>query len=48
MPKHRLTANELLDADLAVLVVTAPVWITGFLALVVVGAFNDWRARAKG
>lgn len=46
MAKAReLTPNELLDIDLAILVVTAPIWIAGFAWLVVAGFWNDWRAR---
>lgn len=48
MSDHRLTANELIDADLAILLVTAPIWIAGFVGLVVAGAWNDWREVARG
>ena len=37
--------RDLLDADLAIMIVTAPIWIAGFAALVVVGWWNDRRAR---
>lgn len=32
-----------LDQDLAIMIVTAPVWIAYFVVLVVVGAVNDGR-----
>ncbi len=35
--------NVLLDTLL--LIVTAPVWIAGFVVLVVAGAVGDWRAN---
>lgn len=38
-----LTTNELLDIDVAILVFGAPIWIAGFLLLIVAGAWNDWR-----
>ena len=42
---RRLTPNELLDLDLVILVVKAPIWIASFVVLIVAGAINDWRAR---
>lgn len=36
-----MSERELLDADLAILVVTAPIWIAGFVGLVVVGWWKD-------
>lgn len=38
-------AQRSLDADVAVLIVKAPLWIAGFFALIAWGAFNDWRSR---
>jgi hypothetical protein len=42
-----MSVNELEDIiaiDNLIMLITAPVWITGFLALIVAGAWNDWRA----
>lgn len=39
------TDSELLDLDVAILIVGAPVYITGFCVLIAWGFFNDWRAR---
>jgi len=36
--------RDLLDADLAIMLITAPVWIVGFAALVVAGWRNDRKA----
>lgn len=33
-----------LDRDLAIIIVTAPIWIAGFAALVVAGWWNDRKA----
>ncbi|HTJ17794.1 MAG TPA: hypothetical protein VL494_13535 [Steroidobacteraceae bacterium] len=45
---NRLTPTELLDADLAILLVTAPIWIAGFVGLAVAGWWNDRRGVARG
>lgn len=37
-------ADRSLDSDLAIMVVTAPIWIAGFAALVVAGWWNDRKA----
>lgn len=37
--------RDLLDADLAIMIATAPLWLTYFAVLIVAGAWNDWRAR---
>lgn len=37
--------NELLDTDLAIMLVTAPIWITVFVGLVVVGWYGDKKKR---
>lgn len=36
--------NRSIDTDVAILIVTAPLWITGFCALIAWGFWNDWRA----
>ena len=41
MRERQLSTSELLDQDLAIMIVTAPFWIAGFLALIVAGAWND-------
>lgn len=46
MRARKLTNSELLDQDVAIIVVTTPVWLTGFLVLIVAGAVADWwRSR---
>jgi hypothetical protein len=37
-------ADRSLDTDLAIMIVTAPIWIAGFTALVVLGWWNDRKA----
>jgi hypothetical protein len=42
---RQLTESELLDLDVAIQILTAPIWIAYFAALIVAGTWNDWRAR---
>ena len=39
-------ADHSLDTDLAIMIVTAPIWLTGFVFLVVAGWWNDRKAVA--
>jgi hypothetical protein len=36
--------RDVVDTDLAIMIVTAPIWIAGFTALVIAGWWNDRRA----
>ena len=47
MADRQLTDSELIDADLAKMIITAPVWIAYFLALIVAGALNEPRDRRR-
>ena len=38
-------AERSLDTDLAIMIVTAPIWIVGFAALIVLGWWNDRTVR---
>ena len=42
-----MTDSERLDLDLAILIVTSPVWVSGFVGLFVAGALMDWW-RCRG
>lgn len=42
-----LTDSELLDLDMALLIVGAPVYITGFCVLIAWGWWNDRRERGQ-
>jgi hypothetical protein len=39
--EHQFSDSKLLDTDLAIMIVTAPIWIIYFAALIVAGAWND-------
>ncbi len=40
-----MTDREALDVDLAIMIVTSPIWIAGFAYLIVAGWWNDREAR---
>jgi hypothetical protein len=39
-----VTDSQLLDRDVAILIATAPIWVTTCVVLAVLGAWNDWHA----
>lgn len=39
--------RALIDRDLAIMILTSPIWIAGFLCLIVAGAVNDWRSPPR-
>lgn len=43
-PLSDLSNQELLDRDLAIMVATAPIWLTWFAVRIVAAAWNDWRS----
>jgi hypothetical protein len=37
-------ADRAIDRDLAIMLISAPIWIAGFAALIVAGWWNDRRS----
>lgn len=42
-----MSDNDAVDLDLAIMLITAPVWITGFIVLIVAGWRNDRAEEAS-